>query len=189
MITASQLKKGVAIEVNGHAHIVENVTAQSPSARGGTTLYKIRSRDVISGQKADASCKGDESFTEVIIEKRPAQFLYREPHACCFMDLEDYNQFEIGIDGLADELNFLLEDMEVLALNIDGTVRAIELPDTVNLRITECDPAIKGASATARTKNAVVETGFNLQVPEYLDADEVIKIDTRNGKFLGRAKS
>ena len=82
--------------------------------------------------------------------------------------------------------NFLLEGMELTALKIDDAVKAVTL-DTVNLTISECDPAIKSASATARTKNAVLETGFNLQVPEYLAADEVIKVDTRSGEFISRA--
>ena len=104
------------------------------------------------------------------------------------MDLETYDQFELDSDFIGDSKDFLLEGMELTALKIDDAVKAVTLPDTVNLTITECDPAIKSASATARTKNAVLETGFNLQVPEYLAADEVIKVDTRSGEFISRAK-
>ena len=88
---------------------------------------------------------------------------------------------------VGDDVNFILEGMELKALIIEDVVRGIILPDTVELKIIECDPSMKSASATARTKNAKVETGFELQVPEYLESEEVIKIDTRTGKFLSRA--
>ncbi len=103
------------------------------------------------------------------------------------MDLEDYSQFELAEETIEEETQFLIEDMELTALVIDGAIRGIQLPDTVSLKIIECDPAIKGASATARTKSAIVETGFNLQVPEYMENGEVIKIDTRTGEYLSRA--
>ena len=105
------------------------------------------------------------------------------------MDLETYEQFELNADFIGDDINFLLEGMECTALLIEGVVKALSLPDTVVLKVTECDPSIKSASATARTKNAVLETGFNIQVPEYLESGESIKVDTRSGEFLSRAKA
>ena len=187
MITAKQLKKGTVVEINGEPHTVSAVITQSPSARGGATLYKIRANGVLKGQKVDLSCKGDESFREVDCQKKPIQILYREPDKVCFMDLEDYSQFHLPETMLQEELQFLLENMEVTALVIDGVVRGIQLPDTVDLKITQCDPAIRGSSATARTKSATVETGYTLQVPEYLEEGEQIKVDTRNGKYVSRA--
>ena len=188
MIQASKLKKNAVLDINGKLHIVDTIHAQSPSARGGSTLYKIRTRDLITGQKADHSFKSDEMLKEGEYDRRPVEFSYIDGNAYVFMDLETYDQFELDADFIGDSKNFLLEGMELTALKIDGAVKAVTLPDTVNLTITECDPAIKSASATARTKNAVLETGFNLQVPEYLAADEVIKVDTRSGEFLSRAK-
>lgn len=188
MLSASNLKNGAAIEINGEPHIVQRLQVKSPSARGGSTLYKFRARNVVTGNKIDQSCKGDETFKEAIYNKKQVQFMYRNQDTFAFMDLDDYNQFEIDVSALAEESNFLLEDMELTALVIDGVVRGIELPDTVSLKITECDPAVKSASATARTKNAVVETGFGLQVPEYLETGELIKIDTRDGRFVSRAQ-
>ncbi len=186
MLNASQLKKGLVVEVNGLPHIIGTISCQTPSARGGATLYKIRARNVISGQKTDITCKGDESFKESDYQKKPIQYLYRDQEKFCFMDLEDYSQFELTAGDIEDEAMYLVEDMELLSLVVEGVVRGIQLPDTVSLTIVECDPAIKGASATARTKTAVLETGLNVQVPEYLTQDEVVKIDTRTAKYLGR---
>jgi len=180
MILANQLKKGYIIDINNAPHIVGSISCQTPSARGGTTLYKIRAKNVMNGQKTDLSCKGDDSFKESDYQKKPVQFLYRDKGSLCLMNLEDYSQFELLEETLEEEA-------QLTAMVIDGVVRGIQLPATVSLKITECDPCIKGASATARTKTAVVETGFNLQVPEYLDKDETIKIDTRTGKYLSRA--
>jgi elongation factor P len=187
MKSANSLKKGDVIELSGAPHVVQKIATQSPSARGGSMLYKIRLRNVISGNSRQETWKGDISFPEVHFERRPVQYLYRQQDSCCFMDLEDYSQFELQVDAISEELNYLLEDMEMQALVIDSVVRGIQLPDTVNLAVTETTPVIKGASATARTKPATLETGLIVQVPEYLSEGETLKVDTRTGKYLGRA--
>ena len=188
MIQASNLKKGMVIEVNKAAHIVETITCRSPSARGGSTLYKIRTRNLVTTQKIDHSFKSDEMLVEADFEKKPVEFSYIDGENYVFMDLETYDQFELNKDFVGDDVNFLLEGMELTALLIDGAVKALGLPDTVVLKVVECDPSMKSASATARTKNAKVETGFELQVPEYLESEEMIKIDTRTGEYLSRSK-
>lgn len=187
MKSASSLQKGDVIELSGAPHIVQTIASQSPSARGGSMLYKIRFRNVISGNSRMETLKGDVSFPEILFEKRPVQYLYRQKESCCFMDLEDYSQFELQADTIVDELNYLLEDMEMHALVIAGVVRGLQLPDTVSLAVTETTPVLKGASATARTKPATLETGLVVQVPEYLSESETVKVDTRTGKYLGRA--
>lgn len=189
MVQASNLKKGMVLEIGKHLHIVDTITCSSPSARGGNTLYKIRTRNLIDGRKTDHSFKSDEMFKEGDYQKKPVEFSYIEGSNYVFMDLETYEQFELNADFIGDDINFLLEGMECTALLIEGVVKALSLPDTVVLKVTECDPSIKSASATARTKNAVLETGFNIQVPEYLESGESIKVDTRSGEFLSRAKA
>ncbi|MCM8530525.1 MAG: elongation factor P-like protein YeiP [Lentisphaeraceae bacterium] len=188
MIDASKMKKGMVLELNGAAHIIEKIQVKSPSARGGNTLYKVRSRNLVTTQKADHSFKGDDVFKEADYEKRPVQFSYIDGENYVFMDNEDYSQFELNKDFIGDDISFLLEDMDCTALIIDGAVKGLELPDTVSLKVVECDPSMKSASATARTKNAKLETGFELQVPEYLESGETIKVDTRTGDYISRAK-
>ena len=186
---ASSLKKGVVFQINNSTQIVEQVHAKSPSARGGATLYKIRARDLITGQKVDHSFKGDDNVKEADYEKRQVEFSYVDGDTYVFMDLESYEQYELNKQFIGDDVYFLTEGLECVALLIDGSFRALTLPDSVTLRVIECDPAMKTASATARTKNATVETGFSLQVPEYLENEELIKINTRTGEFLSRAKA
>jgi elongation factor P len=104
------------------------------------------------------------------------------------MDLENYEQFELFQEDIEDILPFLVEDMEgISALTSDGKVLTLRMPDTVELEIVECAPSMKGASATARTKPATLTTGLIVQVPEYIEHGETIKVDTRERKYLSRA--
>ena len=187
MIKANDIKAGAVIDVKGTPYIVEKVSKQTPSARGASTLYKIRARNLLNRGKTDLTCRGDDAFQQPDFQTRELQFLYRETDTCVFMDLEDYEQYEIETADLSGEIPFLTENLEgIFGLVLEGRMVGINLPDTVTLELVECDPAIKGASATARTKSAVTETGLDLQVPEYLQQGEKVRVDTKTGKFLSR---
>jgi len=185
---AKQLKSGSVITANDAPHIVETVDKHTPSARGAATLYKIRARNLLTQTKTDLSCKGEESFPEPDFQSRAAQFLYREGDQFVFLDLESYDQHSLHADVVGDQRLFLVEDMEgVFALLLEGHIIGIRLPDAVEQQIVECDPGIRGNSATARTKPATTQTGLVIQVPEYMEKGEVVRVDTRDGRFLGRA--
>ena len=116
------------------------------------------------------------------------QYLFRERDEYTFMDTEDFTQFVMLEEDVAEQIPYLVEEMEGLtALLSDGKVLAIELPPSVELAIAECDPSARGASATARTKNAVLSTGLHLQVPDYIEPGEIVRVDTRTGRFMSRA--
>lgn len=188
MIKASALKRGTIVEMDGVPHVVESVMVQSPSARGGATLYKTRFRNVQTKQKVDQTYRGDDALKEAHFEVRTAQYLYADGDRRAFMDLEDYTQYELPDEEVEEALPFLVDDMEGISLlTSDGRVLGIRLPDVVELRIVQCDPSIKGASATARAKPATLETGLVVQVPEYIAPDDVIRVDTRSREFLSRA--
>ena len=188
MIKASDLKTGTIVDIQGDPHILAHLQIQSPSARGGASLYKCRFRNLRTRQKVDQTLKGEDSFKEVDFEKREVQFLYREQDSYAFMDLEDYNQFSLFENELNDVGQYLVEDMEgIIALVVDGKPVAVEMPAVVDLKIQECGPSIKGASATSRTKPATLETGLIVQVPEYMSQDETIRVDTRTAKYVSRA--
>lgn len=188
MPRASELKRGSIVELDGAPYIVDDLTVSTPSARGAATLYRLRFRNLVNHQKQDRTCKGEEPFGSISVERREVQFSYINGDTYVFTDLTDFSEFEISADDLADQRPFIREDMEGLrALLSDGRVLTIELPDVVELRITQCDPSIRGASATARTKPATLSTGHVVQVPEYMAPGEVVRVDTRTGKFLSRA--
>jgi elongation factor P len=186
-MNSGDLKKGVVISIGGETCVVEKVTVQTPSSRGTNTLYKVRARNVKTKQKVDATFKGGEHIPEPNFEKRAVQFLYKDTSLCHFMDMETYEQFTMSRDELEDELPYMFDSMEGLrALVINDEVIGIELPLTVELEITECDPSVRGNSATSRSKKATLETGLVVQVPEHLSQGDRVRLDTTTGKFVAR---
>ncbi|MBU4271395.1 MAG: elongation factor P-like protein YeiP [Planctomycetes bacterium] len=185
---AKDIKRGHIVNFNGAPCIIETINVQSPSARGAATFYKYRARNLITKQKVDISLRGGESIDEADFQRRPVKFMYSDPDATHFLDDGNYEQYSLPRDELAEEMKYLTEDLEgVQALIYNDQCVGIQLPLTVELTVVECDPSIKGASATARTKPATLQTGLVVQVPEYLGEGERIKVDTRTGEYLSRA--
>jgi elongation factor P len=188
MVKACDLKKQHVIDIDGEPHCIENIAQQSPTARGGGTIYKVRFRNVSTKQKVDKTFRGDDALQETSYETKEVSYDYQNGDMYAFMDLETYESFELNNDDIEDILPFLIEGMEgIQALVSEGRVLTLRMPDTIEMEIVECPPAMKGASATSRTKPATMPTGLIVQVPEYIEAGEVIKIDTREKKFLSRA--
>lgn len=182
-----QFKSGGIVTVNGAPHIIENVEKHTPSARGAATIYKIRCRNLLTQTKTDITGKGEDNYDEPNFSKRPVQYLYQESDDYVFMDLETYEQFPLNKSVVGDNKFYLVEDMEdIFGLILEGSIVGIQMPDVVEQKLTECDPAIKAQSATKRGKPATTETGLVIQVPEYMEAGQVVRIDTRTGEFLGR---
>lgn len=188
MAKACDLKKGNLIGINGLPHVVESLSVTSPSARGASSIYRFRFRNLVNKSKQDVSCKGDEPFADIDFERRPIQYLYKEADLYTFMDNDDFSQFTLPKDMIEDQLLYLVEDMEGLfALMSDGKVLTIEVPQKVVLTIVTCDPVMKGASVTARTKPATCQTGLVVQIPEYMEPGETIIVDTATATYLSRA--
>lgn len=188
MPKASELKKGQVIELADEPYIVKQVDCKSPSSRGASTLYKIRFTHAKTKQKRDESFKGEDFLKDADCQRVQVQYSYRDGDDFCFMNTEDFSQYTLSAAELEDESKLLIEGLEgIYALLIDGAIAGIELPQFVDLEITQTDPAIKGASATNRTKPATLCTGFVIQVPEYLAAGEVVKVVSATGKYSSRA--
>lgn len=188
MQKACDLKKGSLIGIRGMPHVVESVSVSTPSARGAASIYHFRFRNLVTKTKQDVSCRGEEGFLEIDFERRAVQYLYQAGDQYTFMDVEDYSQFTLEEGQIEDEVGYLIEDMEgIFALVTNGKVLAIQVPQKVTLRIEICDPVLKGASVTSRTKAAICQTGLKVQVPEYLEAGERIIVDTTTGAFVSRA--
>ena len=118
----------------------------------------------------------------------PVQYSYREDDVINFMDVENYSQYALSTELLEEQMYYMTEDLEgMIALLVDGQVIGIEIPQTVELEIVETAPGIKGASASARTKPALLSTGLEIQVPEYLENGERIKVNTTDARFISRA--
>ncbi len=185
---AKEIKNGSIVEYQGSPVIIEGVSVNSPSARGAATLYLFRGRNLVSKQKVDIKVKGTEALEEADFEKRSVKFMYADAKDMHFLDQADFNQHSVPLEGLANEVNYITEPLEgMFVLIYKDECVGIQVPATVELEVTQCDPGVKGNSATSRTKPATLETGYIVQVPEYLKQGERVKVDTRTGAYLSRA--
>ncbi len=188
MPKASDLKRGMIVDIKDMPHVVKVVDCKSPSSRGAATLYKIRFTNLQTGQKLDESYKGDDFLKEADCVRVKVQYSYQDGDQYTFMNMEDYSQYTLGRDDLEGQTDYLFEGLEgITCLLLDGVAIAIELPQSVNMEIVETAPGIKGASAASRTKPARLSTGLEVQVPEYLAEGEIIRVNTVNGKYMSRA--
>ena len=187
-MNAKEIKRGEVVVYNGAPCIIEGINVQSPSARGAATLYKFRARNLVTKQKVDITLKGTESLDTADFQRREVKYLYSDADECFFMDNMDYNQYAMKKTEVAEEMQYITETLEgAKALIYNDECVGIEVPTAVSLKVIKCDPAARGNSATSRSKPATLETGLEVQVPEYLEEGELVRIDTRTGDFLGRA--
>ena len=188
MPKASDLKRGMIVEINGMPHAVKQVECKSPSSRGAATLYKVRFNNLQTRQKLDESYKGDDLLKDADCVRTQVQYSYTDGDMMIFMDMEDYSQHNLSESELEGQREYITEGLEgITALLMDGQIIGIELPATVVMTVTDTSPAIKGATAAGRTKPATLTTGLEIQVPEYIEIGEVVKVHTGNGNFMSRA--
>ena len=187
MPKASELKKGMVIEIKGVPHIVKHLESKSPSSRGAVTLYKIEFRNLQNGSKVDLSLKGGDLLPLADFIRIPVQYSYSDSDYLYFMNSDTFEQFEIARDQLSEQLPFLSEQQENISALVSGErILAIELPQSVDLRVEDTPPAVSGSSATNRTKTAKLSTNLKIQVPEYLKPGDFVRVNTVTGKFMSR---
>lgn len=185
---AKDIKTGTLVVYNDAPCLIKQVHAQSPSARGASMIYKFRCVNLLTKQKVDIALRGGDSLPEADFEKRNVQFMYADATHLHFLDQADYNQFALAKEAAEDESQYLTESLEgVQALIYNDECVGISVPYTVELKVVQCDPAVRGNSASSRTKPATLETGLVVQVPEHLKEGELVKVDTRTGEYLSRA--
>ncbi|HBO22733.1 MULTISPECIES: elongation factor P-like protein YeiP [unclassified Providencia] len=189
MAKANEIKRGLAINYNGKLLLVKDIDIQAPSARGASTLYKMRFTDIKTGQKVEERFKGDDNLDLISLTRRAVSFSYIDGDEYVFMDNEDYTPYLFKKADIEDELLFIPEEglpgMQVLTM--EGQVLALELPQTVDMVIIETAPGIKGASASARNKPATLPTGLTVLVPEYLSTGDKIRIHIAERRYMGRS--
>jgi elongation factor P len=188
IMLAKEIKTGTVVNHNGAPVLIETVTVQTPSARGAATLYKFRGRNLVTRQKVDITLKGTESLNAADFAKRAVKLMYVDATHMHLLDEVDFNQYSLELEDVEEQRLYVTESLEgMMALIYNGECVGLQLPAAVELTVTECDPGVKGNSATGRTKPAKLETGLVVHVPEYLSQGERIKVDTRTGSFLSRA--
>lgn len=185
MINVNDFKTGLTIEVDGEIYTVLDFQHVKPGK--GAAFVRSRLRNLRNGNIVDKTFRAGETVGRAHVENRPAQYLYNSGDEYTFMDTETFDQFTLTSDQLEWERNFLKENMIVNILSYQGEIIGISLPNSVELKVVETEPGVKGNTATNATKNAKLETGFNVQVPLFINEGDVLLIDTRDGRYISRA--
>jgi elongation factor P len=186
MIAASDLKAGMTFEQDGKLIRVLEASHHKPGK--GNTVMRMKLKDVRTGSTTDTTMRPDEKVKKAHIDTKPVQYLYSQDDMAIFMDLETYEQYEVPTALIEEELKYLLENMEVKIQFYGEEVIGLTLPTTVILRVAETQPSIKGATVTGSGKPATMETGLVVNVPDFVEADELLEINTAEGTYLKRAK-
>lgn len=186
MISSNDLKPGLTIQVDGDIYVVLDAS-QNKTARSAMVV-KAKVRNLRTGSNVELSWGGGEKIEPALIEKREMQYLYDTDDSLVFMDNETYEQIEIPADRLEWERKFIKANDNVNISSFEGEILGVILPDKATLQVIECEPAVKGDTATSASKNAVLETGLEVKVPLFIGQDEMIVVNTSDGKYSGRAK-
>jgi len=184
MISSNDFRSGVTIELDGSVWRVVEFLHVKPGK--GSAFVRTKLKNAQTGSVIEKTFRAGESVPQASLEKLTMQYTYKDGDQFVFMDMETFEEVRLNPDQLGDRVKFLKEEMSVNILFWNETVLDVELPNSIVLEITETDPGLKGDTATGGTKPAIVETGAQVMVPLFITVGERIKIDTRDGSYLGR---
>jgi elongation factor P len=186
MIPATQLKIGMVINHQNALHRILDLNHVTPGK--GQAMVHAKMRNLRTGSNVLYRFRSDERTDPLSLEQRDMEYLYHTPgEGYVFMSLDTYEQIPVPAEVLGDDALYLKENMKIIAEVHDHEVIGIDLPISVELRIVETDPPLKGATASGSAKPAKLENGMMVRVPEYMTTGEVVRVDTRDGSFIERA--
>jgi elongation factor P len=184
MISSNDFRSGVTIEIDGSVWRVVEFLHVKPGK--GSAFVRTKLKNVQTGSVVERTFRAGETVPQATIEKRTMQHTYKEAEQYVFMDMETFEEANLTPEQLGDRTRFLKEGMEVNILFWNEQVLEVELPTSIILEVTQTDPGVKGDTATGGSKPAIVETGAQVMVPLFISIGERIKVDTRDGSYLGR---
>lgn len=184
MISAGDFRNGVTIEFEGN--IYQIIEFQHVKPGKGAAFVRTKLKNIKSGGVVEKTFRPTEKCPKAHIERADMQYLYADGDMYVFMNNETYDQIELSADMVADTMKFVKENESVKVMSHNGQVFAVEPPLNVELLITECEPGVKGDTATGATKPCTVETGATVYVPLFVNQGDTIKVDTRTGEYLSR---
>ena len=185
MISTNDLKNGITIEVEGSIYVV--MESQHVKPGKGAAIVKTKLKNLRTGAIIEKSFNAGVKVSTARIEKQLMQYLYNMSDTYYFMNMETYEQVELSADQVGDGNKYLTENLEVYITFFEGEVLGLDLPDKVNLKVTQTEPAVKGNTTNNALKDATVETGYSVRVPLFIEEGEVIVISTSDGKYVSRA--
>ena len=186
MFSASDLRKGLKIQIDGEPFIITEFEFSKPGK--GQALYRCKLRNMISGNQFTQTYRSNDKFEKADLEERKMQYPYNQGQEYHFMDTENYEQLFLTTEQLGDNINYLVDNMEVQVLFFGTRPIDVSLPIFVNLTVTKADPWARGDTSGTDTKPVTVETGYQLNVPPFVEEGDKIQIDTRTGEYVTRVK-
>lgn len=183
--TTSDFRKGLKIEWEGKLYEILEFQHVKVSKNQPTVRTKLK--DLATGRVLEVNFRAGESFEKPDFEEKEVQFLYQDNEYYIFMDMEDYNQIYINKEDLGEAWKYLKENLNVSILYYKGKIVSVELPNIVELKVIETEPGVRGDTVGSATKLAKLETGLVVRVPLFINEGDIIKVDTRTGKYLERS--
>jgi len=184
MATTNDLKNGMVLNIDGQLWTVIEFQHVKPGK--GPAFVRTKLKNVLSGKTVDKTFNAGTKVDTATVDKRTMQYLYNDGSSYVFMDTTSYEQIEVPPETVGNAKNFMLENQDAIVATHEGRVLFIELPASVVLEITYTEPGLQGDRSTGGTKPATVETGYEIQVPLFLETGTKVKVDTRTGDYLGR---
>lgn len=185
MISVNDFKTGLTIEVDNEIFTVLDFQHVKPGK--GAAFVRSKLKNLRNGNIVERTFRAGENVGRAHVENREMQYLYASGDEHTFMDTETYDQITLPAKQLEWELKFLKENALINIMSYNGEILGINLPNSIELKVVETEPGVKGNTATGATKNAKLETGLNVQVPLFINEGDVLLIDTREGKYISRA--
>jgi len=185
MYSITDLKTGVKFTLSNEPYQVLSY-AQKKLGRGGS-IVKVKIKNLINGNVLDKTFQGNEKFESADLNKKKAQYLYANEKSAFFMDLSNYEQFEIALTQIGEMKNYLIENAEVDILYFNGQAINVELPIKLVFEVVEAPPSVKGNSQGSVNKSVKIETGAQIDTPLFINIGDKIVVDTRDGSYVERA--
>lgn len=182
---ANEMRKGMVLRVDGHVFKVLEATHRTPGNLRAFVQAKMR--NVISGIQSEQRFRSEDDVERVYIDTKQMQYLYHDNEGYHFMDTESYDQVALRDDVLGDTMSFVVPESMVTMDWFEGNPIGVEVPSSVDLKVVETAPGIKGATASAQKKPAKLETGLSVQVPSFINEGETVRVSTEDGSYLGRS--
>ncbi|MGR3221171.1 MAG: elongation factor P [Candidatus Anammoxibacter sp.] len=185
MISATDIRKGLIIRVDGELFSVSNFDHVTPGK--GRAHIQVYMKSLKRGNVIQKRFRSMDKVDDVFLDHREMEYLYKDGENYCFMDTESFEQTLLSKDIAGDVIKYIPENMKIEVSFYEENAVSISLPASVTLKITETDPGVKGNTVTNVFKPATLETGLVVKIPLFVNNEETIKVDTRTGEFLGRA--
>ena len=186
IINSTEIKNGMTIKFNNELYEVLEYDHVTPG--NWRAMIQVKMRNIKPGSTLENRFRANDRVEQMVIETRPAEYMYEKGPQMVFMSTETYEEISITKEVLGEKVKYLIPNLPVSLIYIEGSLVNVQLPMSVDLKIVETSPIMKTATITNVSKPAIMETGFVVQVPAFIQQGEVIKVDTRDGQYVERAK-